>query len=250
METRSEWGAMRHVVSSVIVLSLLLAPALVLAEEDADAVPTWVPWTVAGVFVLGGALFLYHHLAGESHEVRSPQQHAQDLIAYISTPQERAELEKVTAGVDVQAFLDHFFLLRDPTPGTPENEFREEHTRRFRHANAQFEGPHGGWESDRGRVYILYGPPGTVALTPSIEWQMEPWVNWKAAEFWEYATKAGGNRMPDLFQEADLFDRIFHIPLPSRGRMLFVFAERSIGGGFLQIYSTEPGETGDPSLFR
>ena len=61
-------------------------------------------------------------------------------------------------------FLEAFWKHRDPTPGTPKNEFEEEHRRRLDHAN-KFYGrsvPLPGWRTDRGRIYILLGPPQNI----------------------------------------------------------------------------------------
>jgi len=55
-----------------------------------------------------------------------------------------------------------FWLRRDPTPGTPENEMKEENYRRIAFANDHFTEKIPGWRTDRGMVYIKYGPPDTL----------------------------------------------------------------------------------------
>ncbi len=59
-----------------------------------------------------------------------------------------------------------------------------------------------------------------------------------------------GNPIPSILQDPARFDETFHVPLPSRGRMLFIFARKTEGGRLSQVYSTEPGEAIDPSLLR
>jgi GWxTD domain-containing protein len=64
-------------------------------------------------------------------------------------------------------FIEQFWLRRDPTPDTPENEFKEEHYRRIAYANEHFASGIPGWRTDRGRIYIVYGPPDQIDAHPS-----------------------------------------------------------------------------------
>ena len=84
-----------------------------------------------------------------------------DLVYYIISPLEKETFFKLTNNRDRDAFINLFWKLRDPTPGTSKNEFREEHVKRFQHANRYFKfgGPLPGWKTDRGKIYILLGPP-------------------------------------------------------------------------------------------
>ena len=65
-------------------------------------------------------------------------------------------------------FIDAFWSRRNPAADSLENAFRDEHYRRMAYANEQF-GASGepGWRTDRGRVYIVYGPPDEVELHPA-----------------------------------------------------------------------------------
>jgi GWxTD domain-containing protein len=79
---------------------------------------------------------------------------------YIITDEERAAFERLTTDAERNRFIEQFWLRRDPTPGTPQNEYRDEHYRRIAYANNRFGTPTvAGWKTDRGRIYILYGPP-------------------------------------------------------------------------------------------
>lgn len=83
-------------------------------------------------------------------------------VAYIIQPDERAVFLKLTTDQERENFIEQFWLKRDPSPGAAENEFREEHYRRIAYANVHFMVPDGrlpGWKTDRGRIYIVYGPP-------------------------------------------------------------------------------------------
>jgi GWxTD domain-containing protein len=82
--------------------------------------------------------------------------------AYIITDEERAAFQKLASDEERENFIQQFWLRRDPTPGTEKNEFQEEHYRRLAYANEHFGIPSDrfpGWKTDRGRIYIQYGPP-------------------------------------------------------------------------------------------
>ena len=65
-------------------------------------------------------------------------------------------------------FIEQFWLRRDPTPATVENEFKEEYYRRIAYANDHFATPTlAGWKTDRGRIYIVYGPPDEKESHPA-----------------------------------------------------------------------------------
>jgi GWxTD domain-containing protein len=83
-------------------------------------------------------------------------------VAYIITDRERAAYRNLQTDEEREQFITQFWLVRDPTPGTIENEFKEEHYRRIGYANEHFSTQIPGWKTDRGRVYITYGPPDEI----------------------------------------------------------------------------------------
>jgi GWxTD domain-containing protein len=83
-------------------------------------------------------------------------------VVYIITEQERAAFVALTSDAERDNFIEQFWQRRDPTPGTPENEFRDEHYRRIAYVNEHFAGSVAGWKTDRGRTYIVYGPPDEI----------------------------------------------------------------------------------------
>jgi GWxTD domain-containing protein len=86
----------------------------------------------------------------------------QDVV-YIITDEERTAFNKLTNDQEREQFIENFWLRRDPTPGTVENEFREEHYRRIAYVNEHFaSSTAAGWQTDRGRTYIVYGPPDEI----------------------------------------------------------------------------------------
>jgi GWxTD domain-containing protein len=82
-------------------------------------------------------------------------------VRWIITEKERQAFLDLQTDEERQKFIEQFWLRRDPTPGTPENEFKTEHYRRIQYANSHFASKTGlpGWKTDRGRIYIVFGPP-------------------------------------------------------------------------------------------
>jgi len=80
-------------------------------------------------------------------------------VPYIITNDERAAWKKLTTDDEREQFIEAFWERRNPSPGSPENEFKEEYYRRIAYANEHYASGIPGWKSDRGRIYIMYGPP-------------------------------------------------------------------------------------------
>ena len=83
-------------------------------------------------------------------------------VSYIITDEERAAFKRLQTDEEREQFIENFWLRRDPTPDTVENEFKEEHYRRIAYANEHYASGIPGWKTDRGRVYIVYGPPDEI----------------------------------------------------------------------------------------
>ena len=91
----------------------------------------------------------------------------EDEVPYIITPEERAAWTQLSNDEERDKFIEAFWLRRDPTPDTPENEYKDEHYRRIQYANERFGAGIPGWKTDRGRIYILHGPPDEIESHPS-----------------------------------------------------------------------------------
>lgn len=90
-----------------------------------------------------------------------------DDVVYVISDVERAAFLRLSTDEEREQFVEQFWLRRDPTPGTAENEARTEHYRRISYANGRFGSAHvPGWRTPRGRVYILYGPPTEIESHP------------------------------------------------------------------------------------
>jgi GWxTD domain-containing protein len=106
-------------------------------------------------------------------------------VIYIILPIERQVLQKLNTDRERDLFIEAFWKQRDPTPGTPENEFRTEHARRIAYANRNYHRstPLPGWKTDRGRMYIILGEPTDIERY-SGQGQVNP------SEVWFYQDKA------------------------------------------------------------
>jgi len=88
-------------------------------------------------------------------------------VVWIITDEERAAFKQLSNDEERDQFIEAFWQRRDPTPDTVENEFKEEHYRRIAYANEHFAAGIPGWKSDRGRMYIMYGPADEIESHPS-----------------------------------------------------------------------------------
>lgn len=141
-----------------------------------------------------------------------------DIIAYIARPTEMTTFKRLNSA-GKRNFMIQFWKRRDPTPETPVNEFREEHMRRLNYANEHFsigfKDRRGGWNRDRGRVYIVYGPPDLNQRYPFTPDQ-------PPAEQWVYDN------------------------LPGQGQAYFLFVDERGFGDYRLVHSSARGERRDP----
>jgi GWxTD domain-containing protein len=88
-------------------------------------------------------------------------------VRWIITDEERSAFKQLSNDEERDQFIEAFWQRRDPTPDTIENEFKEEHYRRIAYANEHFAAGIPGWKTDRGRMYIMYGPADEIESHPS-----------------------------------------------------------------------------------
>jgi GWxTD domain-containing protein len=88
-------------------------------------------------------------------------------VVYIITDEEKKTFSGLKTDEEREQFVEQFWLRRDPTPDTEENEYKEEHYRRIAYANEHYASGIPGWKTDRGRIYIEYGPPDEIDSHPS-----------------------------------------------------------------------------------
>jgi GWxTD domain-containing protein len=87
-------------------------------------------------------------------------------VRWIITDEELAAFKKLSNNTERDQFIEQFWQRRDPTPDTPENEFKDEHYRRIQYANEHYAAGMPGWKTDRGRIYIMYGKPDSIDSHP------------------------------------------------------------------------------------
>ncbi len=98
----------------------------------------------------------------------------QEDVVYIVTDAEKAVFESLGTDEEREQFIEQFWYRRDPDPRTPANEFKEEHYRRIAYANERFTSGVPGWKTDRGRIYIIHGPPAEIETHRSGESYQRP----------------------------------------------------------------------------
>jgi len=118
----------------------------------------------AAAVLLAGALLAP---SAFPQKVRLPERFQKWLdeeVVWIIASLERDVFLKLQTDRERDLFIEAFWRHRDPTPGTPENEFKTEHYRRLAHANRYYgrSAPMPGWRTDRGRIYIILGEPNDI----------------------------------------------------------------------------------------
>ncbi|MDA2928702.1 GWxTD domain-containing protein [Acidobacteria bacterium AH-259-O06] len=113
-------------------------------------------------------------------------------VAYIIIEDEKKVFESLTTPEEKEQFIEQFWYRRDPDPRRPTNEFKEEHYRRIAYANERFSVGQPGWMSDRGRIYIIHGPPDEIQSHPTggqyqrPSWEGGGWTQTYPFEIWRY----------------------------------------------------------------
>jgi GWxTD domain-containing protein len=115
-------------------------------------------------------------------------------VIWIITAGERAAFKLLQNDEERDQFIDAFWARRNPTPDTFNNEFQVEHYRRIAYANAHFGARIAGWGTDRGHVYIVYGPPDRIDSYPlgkTGEASAGAESSWHPLEVWKYSYLEG-----------------------------------------------------------
>ena len=156
---------------------------------------------------------------GESFETSAyasmPQEEVEQAlrhIQFITTDQEQRRATRIQDLDEQRRFLMDFWQKRDPNAATVANEYKQEFYRRLQYANERYSSRTGeGWQTDRGRTLLKYGPPASI----------EPHLFDRGLaphEIWAYNN------------------------IPGEGQASFIFADRDGFGTFELIHSTVAGE--------
>jgi len=85
----------------------------------------------------------------------------------IITKEEKDAFLRLGTNEEREQFIEDFWRRRNPDPDSPTNSFKEQHYRRIAYANEHFASGIPGWRTDRGRIYILWGPPDEIESHPT-----------------------------------------------------------------------------------
>ena len=92
---------------------------------------------------------------------------ARGPVQYYMTPEEKTQWNAIKNDADADKFIALFWAKRDPSPNTPQNEFRDDFERRVQYADQTFaNGRQRGSLTDRGKALILFGAPTRAVRTP------------------------------------------------------------------------------------
>jgi len=138
-------------------------------------------------------------------------------IEIIATSSERRRLKSIDDGEEKRRAIMDFWVVRDPSPTSPVNEYEDSFRARVQYANDRYTSSFDeGWNTDRGRTLIKYGTPSNIE--PHLyERDLLPY------ERWEYNNIAG------------------------EGQALFIFADLNGFGLYEMLHSSVTGERNNPT---
>jgi GWxTD domain-containing protein len=136
-----------------------------------------------------------------------------EQLFYIAEKDELREFKKAV-GKEKELLLKEFWYKRDPSPGTPDNEYMEIFLSRVKFANENFTTSRPGWRTQMGEVYIKLGPPdyvykqdnNTRYVEPVFEQQRITWsyMYWQRQVVFDY--RGGEYRIANFNQIFDLLN--------------------------------------------
>jgi GWxTD domain-containing protein len=152
-------------------------------------------------------------------------------VIYIISPAERQSFLQLETNEEREQFIEQFWLRRSATPDLPDNDFKEEHYRRIAYANEHYASGIPGWKTDRGRMYIMWGPPDEIESHPTggtYDRPMDegggstttyPWESWRYRYMegigeniiWEFVDPSGSGEY-HLTMDPSEKDALLHVP--------------------------------------
>ncbi len=135
----------------------------VFQPTDRPARRCWIGLTVTLLLFEGLAGFQ----GGNEEKTDSFKKWLTEDAVYIITDEEQEVFKGLTTPLEKERFIEQFWHRRDSDPQTGVNEFKEEHYRRVAYANEHFHSGIPGWKADRGRIYIMHGPPDEISGKPA-----------------------------------------------------------------------------------
>src|SRR5689334_14084062 len=89
---------------------------------------------------------------------KEKQEWPKTAVQFLMTKEEKAEWSQIKTDADADKFIKLFWLRRDPSPGTPQNEFQDEIEKRVKVADERMsQGKTKGSVTDRGKIVVIFG---------------------------------------------------------------------------------------------
>jgi len=152
--------------------------------------------TLAVLLIFIGCAFFFKTMPEPT-----PQEKALDLIWHISTNHQRKALKALDSEIQIMEFLADFWKSLDSTPGTPENEFKDEYLKRFEYVEKHYPIRRARGRSDKARVYLLYGPPAEIYYYPIYDTPLDKAIWITSMEIWIYDSPAPKMETRNLFSD-------------------------------------------------
>ncbi len=208
----------------VSVFSLAIALPLVQAQQAQDPTAAPVPQKLDKE--------QRKKLKKAAKELDTPyKQWLNEDVVYIIAPEERQAFLQLETNEEREQFIEQFWLRRSANPDLPDNDFKEEHYRRIAYANEHYASGIPGWKTDRGRMYIMWGPADEVESHPTggtYDRPMEegggstttyPWETWRYRYMegigenviWEFVDPTGSGEYR-LTMDPSEKDALLHVP--------------------------------------
>ncbi len=145
----------------------------------------------------------------------------EEEVVYIISQTEKEVFLQLETDREREIFINAFWKQRDPTPNTPENEFRNEHYRRIQYANNWFgkDAPGPGWQSDMGRIYIILGEPKAIDRYENFA-ELYPTVVWFYQGLVDYGLPNGFSVV--FFKRGNAGDYVLYSPVKDGPQSLLI----------------------------
>ena len=181
-------------------------------------------------------------------------------VVYIITEEEHEVFLNLSSDEERDQFIEQFWRRRDTDTRTALNEFQDEHYRRIAYANDHFEAGIPGWRTDRGRIYVMYGPPDRKERYPmGGRYERKPHegggiTSIYPTEFWEYRHIEGLGSDIELEFVDPKGGGLYHLTMDSQEKDEFLrvpgmgltYAEQEFGQKYWErVVGIRPGGTGD-----
>ena len=214
----------RTVVASLFSLTLAIPPVVAQSAQSPDPSQAPVPQKLDKE--------QKRKIKKTLKELDTPyRQWLNEDVVYIISPEERTAFLQLETNEEREQFIEQFWLRRSSNPDLPDNDFKEEHYRRIAYTNEHFASGIPGWKTDRGRMYIMWGPADEVESHPTggtYDRPMDegggstttyPWETWRYRYMegigenviWEFVDPSGSGEY-HLTMDPGEKDALLHVP--------------------------------------